>query len=160
MSKAPKAKSSKTKSSKINAETTSSSDSTAKADSGSTDSATSSDASKEPAKSGRESMGGAGAVHYGFFSNVKTEEYRSGWDAIWGDKNKKNTKSKATSPAKAKAKKKEPVFVDLEFDDLPRELQEGLAEAARKHLKKSRVNYDTRVKAGAVSWRLECEVRR
>ena len=35
-------------------------------------------------KPARESVGGAKEVHYGYFSNVRTAEYRDGWDAIWG----------------------------------------------------------------------------
>ena len=40
-------------------------------------------------KSSRESIGGSSAVHYGFFSNIKTPEYRSGWDDIWSKKKSK-----------------------------------------------------------------------
>ena len=43
-------------------------------------------------KSSKESVGGASAVHYGFFSNVKTPEYRAGWDEIWSKKSKPKKK--------------------------------------------------------------------
>ena len=44
--------------------------------------------------------------------------------------------------------------------NLPADVQAGLADAAKAQLKKSRVNYANRDKAGAVSWRIECTVER
>ena len=35
-------------------------------------------------KSARESAGGSNEIHYGYFSNIKTPEYRSGWDLDLG----------------------------------------------------------------------------
>lgn len=117
-----------------------------------TDSTAASTSKSEAGKSSRESVGGSGAVHYGFFSNVKTPQYRSGWDDIWN----KKTSSKKKKPARAK----EPVVVSLSLEDLPAEMQQGLADIARARLKKSRINYDKRAKAGSVTWRIECEVKR
>jgi hypothetical protein len=105
-------------------------------------------------KSSRESVGGSSAVHYGFFSNVKTPQYRSGWDEIWNKDNKKKKKK----PAAAKAPTREPKAISLSFDELPDEVRDGLAEAARAKLKRSRISYDSRAKAGAVVWRIDCEV--
>ena len=45
-------------------------------------------------KSQRESVGGTQEVHYGYFSSVRTPEYRNGWEAIWGKKSKKANKDK------------------------------------------------------------------
>ena len=47
-------------------------------------------------KSAKESVGGAAVGHYGYFSNIKTPEYKSGWDDIWGKKTS-STKMKVTS---------------------------------------------------------------
>ena len=125
----------------------------AKSDTAKTSDSTSATPSKsEGGKSSRESIGGAGAVHYGFFSNVKTPQYRSGWDDIWNEE----TKPKKKKPARAKG----PVAISLAFDELPEEVQRGLAEVARAKLKKSRTNYDDRARAGAVGWRIDCEVKR
>ena len=44
----------------------------------------SSTASSGGGKSSRDSIGGSKEVHYGYFSSVRTPEYRSGWDEIWG----------------------------------------------------------------------------
>ena len=118
--------------------------------------------SGEAGKSARESIGGAAVGHYGFFSNIKTPEYKSGWDDIWGkpEKSGNKTAGKKTAGKKAAAKKKAPVTVWLDLEDLPAELQAGLADAARAQLKKMRVNYDSRDKAGAVTWRIHCDVER
>lgn len=129
------------------AETPSTSDSVTTSDSTSTTTT-----KAEGGKSSRESIGGASAVHYGFFSNVKTPQYRSGWDDIWtkGAKTKKKNSPRA----------KEPVVISMALDELPDELQKGLADFARARLKKSRVNYDKSDQAGAVTWRIECDVKR
>ncbi len=117
----------------------------------------------EAGKSARESIGGAAVGHYGFFSNIKTPEYKSGWDDIWGKPEKsggKKSAGKKTAGKKSAAKKKGPVTVWLNPEDLPAEIQAGLADAARAQLKKMRVNYDSRDKAGAVTWRIHCDVER
>jgi hypothetical protein len=111
----------------------------------------------EKATSGKAAMGGAGEVHYGFFSNVKTPQYRSGWDSIW-------SKGKATETVEVKKKRpprsKEPVTVSLSIEELPDELRNALTEIVRARLKGSRISYDRREKAGAVSWTIDCEIRR
>ena len=40
-------------------------------------------------KSAKASVGGAAAVHYGYFSSVRSDEYRSGWDDIWKKKSRR-----------------------------------------------------------------------
>ena len=152
------------------ATTSSSSDASSGAStSASTTTSTSSGSGGEAGKSSRESIGGAKAVHYGYFSNIKTPEYKSGWDSIWGNKKSAfadNPDQAAAQTPKARTgrgkvpKAKEPVLISLSVEDLPGDVQRQLVEMARVQLKKSRVNYDSRDKAGAVSWRIECEVRR
>ena len=110
-------------------------------------------------KSARESVGGKKEVHYGYFSNVKTPEYRSGWDDIWGGSKTNGARRKraVTSPARTKS----PVRLALAFDDLPDAVQDELRRAAGQALKgQSRLNIARREQAGAVSWTIECEVRR
>jgi hypothetical protein len=131
-----------------------------------TDTSASTSSGSSGGKSSRESIGGTSAVHYGFFSNIKSPEYKSGWDDIWGKKSGGKKKATATKKTTAKTasrvtrKPKEPVFVNLTLADLSEELRDELESLARTKLKKSRVNYDNRDKAGAISWRIECEVRR
>lgn len=131
-------------------------------ESSSADSASKSTASKggEGGKSARESIGGAAVGHYGYFSNIKTPEYKSGWDDIWGKKKSGSAKKKSSGRTKAAPKPKAPRVVSFDFEDLPGDLQAALAKEARAQLKKSRINYDNRDKAGAVAWRIDCTVER
>ena len=125
------------------------------------------DSGKEAGKSARESAGGKSDVHYGYFSSVRTPEYRSGWDAIWGSDNgdadngdetpRRRAAARARGPAKPR-KRRDPITVTLDLDDLPADLKDGLVEIARARLKKSRVSYARRDKAGAIDWRITCRV--
>ena len=121
---------------------------------------TTSSSAESGEKSAKDSVGGAAVGHYGYFSNIKTPEYKSGWDDIWGGKKSGGAKKKAPAKKKAAPKRKEPRVVAFDFEDLPADLQAGLADAARAQLKKSRINYAARDKAGAVTWRIECTVER
>ena len=104
-------------------------------------------------------MGGAKEVHYGYFSNVRSDEYRAGWDAIWGGGERREP-SPAATRRRARRKPAPPIRLHLDIDDLPADLRAGLADLARARLKASRVNYDKREAAGAVDWEIECRVRR
>ncbi len=98
-------------------------------------------------------------MHYGFFSNIKTPEYKSGWDDIWGKK-KKSGDRKAPAKKKAASKAKEPVSVDIDFEALPESVRTALAAAASEQLKKKRVSYAARDKKGDIVWRIACEAKR
>ena len=50
--------------------------------------------------------------------------------------------------------------MSFDLTDLPVEVQAGLVTAARTKLKKSRVNYDKRFKAGDVDWSITCDVNK
>lgn len=110
----------------------------------------------ESGKSARESIGGTGDVHYGYFSSVRTPAYRSGWDAIWGGAGARPPDKRPPKPRK----KPRPITLDLDLDDLPPPLRDGLIAVARAELKKSRVSYERRDRAGAVDWRIVCRVDR
>ena len=133
-------------------------------DSGSGDSSTSKSAenSGDGEKSAKESVGGAKDVHYGFFSSVRTPAYRSGWDDIWAIKDARpapKNGAKTTSKSKSKSGVK-PATVNLTISDLPEDVQDGLVEAARKHMKKSRSNYDKLDALGRVDWTISVTVHR
>ena len=127
-----------------------------------------SDSGKEAGKSARESAGGKADVHYGYFSSVRTPAYRSGWDEIWGSKNGENgadedeasrqRRAARASRAPKARKRRQPITVTLDLDALPPELKDGLVEIASAELKKSRVSYARRDKAGAIDWRITCRV--
>lgn len=110
----------------------------------------------ESGKSARESIGGTGDVHYGYFSSVRTPAYRNGWDAIWGGDGARPPDKRPPKPRK----KPRPITLDLDLDDLPAPLKDGLIALARAELKKSRVSYERRDRAGAVDWRIVCRVDR
>ena len=110
-------------------------------------------------KSAKDSVGGAAVGHYGYFSNIKSPEYKSGWDDIWGKKKKSGGKKK-TAGKKSTPKPRAPFVVSLDFEDLPKGVRDGLADAVRDQLKKKRISYDTRAKKGEVDWKLDCEVKR
>ena len=126
------------------------------------------DTGKEAGKSARESAGGKADVHYGYFSSVRNPAYRSGWDAIWGSDDgdsadngdetpRQRRAARASRPAKAR-NRRDPITVTLDLDDLPPSLKDGLVEIASARLKKSRVSYARRDKAGAIDWRITCRV--
>jgi hypothetical protein len=118
-----------------------------------------SESSSSGGKSSRESVGGKSAVHYGYFSNIKTPEYKSGWDDIWGKK-KKSGGRKAAGRKKAAPKEKEPESVEIDFAVLPESVRKALAAAAAEKLKKKRVSYAARDKKGDIVWRIACEAKR
>lgn len=118
----------------------------------SSESKSTSSSSSSGGKSARESIGGSKDVHYGYFSSVRTPEYRSGWDAIWGDKSKK--KKKSTSKRQTKG----PVELDFDFDKLPPDLRDGLMEFARKKLRRTPAGFRKSQEAGAVEWTLSVRV--
>ena len=123
------------------------------------------DGAKEGGKSARESAGGKADVHYGYFSSVRTPAYRSGWDAIWGSRNGDDAadggetpRRRATRRAARARKRRDPITLTLDLDSLPPSLRDGLVEIARAELRKSRVSYERRDKAGAIDWRITCRV--
>ena len=133
----------------------SSSESSSSSNSASSSSASSSSASSGGSgKSQRESVGGSKEVHYGYFSSVRTPEYRSGWDAIWGKKSKSSTKT-----VKNKVKKLAgPVELDLAFDKLPDNLREALMEHVRKKLRRTPNGFKKLQESGAVDWNLTVRI--
>tara|TARA_B100000686_G_scaffold353640_1_gene460102 strand:+ start:1843 stop:2259 length:417 start_codon:yes stop_codon:yes gene_type:complete len=133
------------------AKKTSSSDS--KKSSASSDSSSSSGSSSNGGggKSQRDSIGGSKEVHYGYFSSVRTPEYRNGWEAIWGKKSKKSSGGKAKKPTG-------PVELNIEFDTLPENLQEALMEHARKKLRRSPKGFKKLQETNAIDWSLSVRI--
>ena len=97
-------------------------------------------------KSTRDSVGGSKEVHYGYFSSVRNENYRSGWDAIWGSKKK---------PARNVKKTTGPAELYIDFEKLPDELREALAEYARKKLRRTPARFKKLLESGFAFMSLE-----
>ena len=122
----------------------------------SSDSSTSKSTEADGGKSAKESIGGKADIHYGFFSSVRTPEYRSGWDDIWGANEPKGSgKKSAKSRANGKSKPKTgatSATAELNVSDLPDDVRDGLIEAARKKTRKSRASFDKLDASGKVEW--------
>ena len=103
----------------------------------------------EGGKSTRDSVGGSKEVHYGYFSSVRNENYRSGWDEIWGNKKKLAKKSK---------KGPGPVELYFDFEKLPDELRDALAEHARKRLRRTPASFKKLLESNAVDWNLSVRI--
>ncbi len=113
-------------------------------------------------KSAKESIGGQTDIHYGFFSSVRTPEYRSGWDDIWGKQDpgqsaKKGAKSRSNANSESKAGAR-PATANLTLADLPDDIRDGLVEAARRKMRKSRSSYDKLDASGLVDWTISVTV--
>jgi hypothetical protein len=144
-------KSTSTTESKSSSSTTESKSSSSTTESKSSSSSTSSGGD---GKSTRDSIGGSKEVHYGYFSSVRTPEYRSGWDDIWGKKSKKKTVSKSN------VKTTGPVDLEIDFGTLPADLCEGLMDHARKKLRRTPAGFKKLQEAGDIEWTLSVRVEK
>ncbi len=102
-------------------------------------------------------------VHYGYFSSVRTPAYRSGWDAIYGQKQPgKRTRPtvKASKQATKRATIKPPITVELDIDSLPEDLKRALENQVKIQLKPKRLNYDKKQSGGSVRWNISCIIVR
>ncbi|MBT3372661.1 MAG: hypothetical protein HOA08_02235 [Rhodospirillaceae bacterium] len=91
-----------------------------------------------------------------YFSSVSTDDYRSGWDGVFGGGDKMPARARAKPVAKRK--KTLPATIVLDSDDLDKETREQIDVLLRRHAKKKRLNYDKLSKKGQVSWHLTCNI--
>ena len=92
-----------------------------KASSSASETSTSSETSSSTSK-----KTGSGSRPISYFSSVSTDEYRSGWEEIFGGRKPK--KEKNITPRKSKL----PTTLSIEFDDLDETTRQSLEVAARK----------------------------
>ena len=92
-----------------------------------------------------------------YFSAVASEDYRSGWDNIFGSGDKKK---KTAKPAKAQAKRAGalPLTITLDAEDFDAATRAALEAVLRSHAKKKRLNFDKLAKNGQVNWQLTCRI--
>ena len=83
-----------------------------------------------------------------FFSSVRTDEYRSGWDSVFG---------KAKTPSR---RRKGPHIVELSLADLTDEERAALLGAAKRKARGRRVNLDRAAKNGELGWTIVCRIGR
>ena len=100
-------------------------------------------------------------VHYGYFSSVRTPAYRSGWDAIYGQKETRKKDQVSVKPnkhIKKRAKIKSPVIVELDIDAIPEDLRLALEDEIKIQLKPRRLNYDKMKAGGVLQWKITCKI--
>ena len=91
-----------------------------------------------------------------YFSSVSTDEYRSGWDAVFNDTSSK--KIKGGKSRKGNAKLDLPLSIVLSNEDLSQELNELLKKAVRKRAKKDNLPIGRLLTRAQIKWNLECKL--
>lgn len=104
-------------------------------------------AASESAPAAKTSRGGSRPISY--FSSVSTDEYRSGWEAIFGAE-------KAAPAPKRTRKPKLPATIEITLDELDSDVRAALEEAARVRARKSRLDFDALSGSGRVRWKIAC----
>ena len=130
--------------------TSSGSDSSTSSSSDSGASASKSSASKSSASQNKS----ASALSTSHFSSVRSDEYRAGWQDIFGGENSKSRK-KASA---AKPLPNGPVRIVLGNEDLPASLLRELEAVLRKKAKKDKVKLGRKSKSQQLHWRLTGEI--
>ena len=95
---------------------------------------------------------GSGSRPISYFSSVSTDEYRSGWEEIFGGRKPK--KEQNIKPLKSKL----PTTLSIDFDDLDETTRQSLESAARKSAKKQKINYDKIQAENRTVWSLSCRL--
>lgn len=143
-----------------------SADKTKKSDSSSSSSKSDSGSTSSDSGSGSASSGGgkAPARPISYFSSVSTDEYRDGWNAIFGKPGGKP--ARANGKAASVAAKRKPaakpandgIEVSLSARDLTRDEREVLMAAFRRKAKARRIDLDRRARNGKLRLDLTCRV--
>ena len=91
-----------------------------------------------------------------YFSSVSTDEYRSGWDAVFYDTSSK--KNKVGKGRERNATLDLPLSIMLSNEDLSKELNELLKKAVRKRAKKDKLPIGRLLTRAQIKWNLECKL--
>jgi hypothetical protein len=91
-----------------------------------------------------------------YFSSVSTDEYRSGWDAVFNDISRKNIKEGKSRERNATLDL--PLSIMLSNEDLSKELNELLKKAVRKRAKKDKLPIGRLLTRAQIKWNLECKL--
>ena len=91
-----------------------------------------------------------------YFASISTDEYRSGWDGVFG-KGGKHSKG-ATTKRTNKSVSKLPLTITLHGDDLDENIREQLEAVFRQQAKKKRLNYDKLCGNGQVTLQVSCRI--
>ena len=91
-----------------------------------------------------------------YFASISTNEYRSGWDGVFGKGGKKTKGS--TSKGSKKTAKKLPLTITIHGDELDENIREQLEAVFRQRTKKKRLNYDKLSSNGQVTLEVSCRI--
>ena len=91
-----------------------------------------------------------------YFSSVSTDEYRSGWDAVFNDTSSK--KNKVGKGRERNATLDLPLSIMLSNEDLSKELNELLKKAVRKRAKKDKLPIGRLLTRAPIKWNLVCKL--
>ena len=91
-----------------------------------------------------------------YFSSVSTDEYRSGWDAVFNDTSRKNTKGGKGREHNSTLDL--PLSIMLSNEDLSTELNELLKKAVLKRAKKDKLPIGRLLTRAQIKWNLECKL--
>ena len=91
-----------------------------------------------------------------YFSSVSTDEYRSGWAAVFNDTSSK--KNKVGKGRERNATLNLPLSIMLSNEDLSKELNELLKKAVRKRAKKDKLPIGRLLTRAQIKWNLECKL--
>ena len=89
-----------------------------------------------------------------YFSNVRSDEYRSGWEDIFGGGKSKTGKQARASKAAANG----PITIELGNGDFDDALLEELETALRRKARKDKIKLGRESKTRQFNWRLSCEI--
>ena len=87
-----------------------------------------------------------------YFASISTDEYRSGWDSVFGKL--KGATAKLTNKSVSKL----PLTITLHGDDLDDNIREQLEAVFRQQAKKKRLNYDKLSGNGQVTLQVSCRI--
>jgi len=109
------------------------------------DSAAATSEASAPAKN---SSGSSRPISY--FSSVSTDEYRAGWESIFGGK-----EAKASPP---KRKSKLPISLQLDIDDLDPSAREHIEKLLSQKARAKRLSFAKLAKENTVTITINCEI--
>ena len=104
----------------------------------------------------KEKKSSAPARPTSYFSSVSTDEYRSGWDAVFNDTSSK--KNKVGKGREHNTTLDLPLSIMLSNEDLSKELNELLKKAVRKRAKKDNLPIGRLLTGAQIKWNLECKL--
>lgn len=92
-----------------------------------------------------------------YFSAVASEDYRAGWDSIFGAK-KKAPGGKPARTAAVKDDNALPLTLTLDAEDIDAATRKRLDAVLRREAKKRGLNYDKLAGNGQVTWHVTCRI--